>query len=56
MDAALAVVKARWPELAEQCDRLSAARAACDPGTDPAPPDVESRIRRLRELLRQVLA
>jgi hypothetical protein len=56
MDAALAVVKARWPELTEQCDRLSAARAACVREADPIPPDVESRVRRLQELLREVLA
>lgn len=56
MDAALAVVKARWPDLAEQCDRLAAERAACAREADPAPPDVESRVRRLQELLRQVRA
>jgi hypothetical protein len=56
MDAALAVVKARWPELAPQCDRLSAERAACARETDPEPPDVAARVQRLQELLRQVRA
>jgi hypothetical protein len=56
MDAALAVVKARWPELVESCCRLSAARAACAPEPNPVPPDVETRVRRLQESLRRVLA
>jgi hypothetical protein len=55
MDAALAVVKARWPELAEPCDRLSAARAACVPAPEPVPPEVEVRVRRLKELLSRML-
>jgi hypothetical protein len=56
MDAALAVVKARWPELAERCESLSAERAACVREADPVPTDVAARVRRLQELVRQVRA
>ncbi len=56
MDAALSVVKARWPELAERCDSLSYERAVCAREADPVPPDVASRVQRLQELLRQVRA
>jgi hypothetical protein len=56
MDAALEVVKARWPEVASHCDRLSAERAACTREADSAPPDVVARVRRLQELLRQMRA
>ena len=56
MEAVLALVKARWPQLAEQCDRRVADRAALPADPAPAPPDVQQRVERLRELLRRVLA
>jgi hypothetical protein len=56
MEAVLAVVKSRWPELVRQCEHLSAARAASGREADPVPPDVAVRVQRLQELLRQVLA
>ncbi len=53
MDAVLALVKARWPDLAEKCDRLVAARAALP--QEPAPPlDVQQRVKQLEEMLRQI--
>lgn len=54
MDAALAVVKARWPELASLCDEMSAARAAGANESRSVPADVQARVDRLRERIREV--
>jgi hypothetical protein len=56
MEAVLALVKARWPQLAQQCDQRVANRAALPVDHTPVPDDVQQRIERLRELLRRVLA
>lgn len=56
MDAVLSIVKARWPELTDQCHHLSATRAKCTGTIDPIPLDVAQRVKRLQELLQQMLS
>jgi hypothetical protein len=56
MDAVLALVKTRWPDLTERCDALAVTRNALIRESEPPPQDVAARVQRLQELLRQALA
>jgi hypothetical protein len=53
MEAVLAVVKKRWPDLTGKCDQLIADRAALP--KEPMPPlDIQERVRQLEEMLRRM--
>jgi hypothetical protein len=53
MEAVLAVVKRRWPELGGKCDQLIADRGSAS--EEPTPPrDVQERVRQLEEMLRRI--
>ena len=51
MEAALSLVKARWPDLAEKCDDLIERRSSLPSAAETVPQDVEIRVAHLKSLI-----